>query len=146
MQVSDVKVRLVGRPGQKLRAFCSVAIDDVLVIRDFKVFEDSDGPFLAMPSRLRFERCPACAAKVAADAAYCSHCGKKLDLSNAVDDETPRHVEIVYPTRRTMRRHLEDRILEAYRAEVRRAEGRDFVESDRDSGPAGETRSGERGR
>lgn len=51
MKISDVRIRLVNKEGNKLKAVASVTIEDCFVVHDIKVIESSDGAFIAMPSR-----------------------------------------------------------------------------------------------
>ncbi len=50
MQITDVRVRKVGKEG-KMRAVVSMTIDGVFVVHDIKVIEGEKGLFIAMPSR-----------------------------------------------------------------------------------------------
>ncbi len=51
MKISDVRIRLVNKDSNKLKAVASITIDDCFVVHDIKVIEASDGVFIAMPSR-----------------------------------------------------------------------------------------------
>ena len=51
MKVSDVRIRLVNKEDNKLKAVASITIDDCFVVHDIKVIEAEDGAFIAMPSR-----------------------------------------------------------------------------------------------
>lgn len=51
MKVSDVRIRLVNKEDNKLKAVASITIDDCFVVHDIKVIEATDGAFIAMPSR-----------------------------------------------------------------------------------------------
>ena len=51
MKISDVRIRLVNKEDNKLKAVASITIDDCFVIHDIKVIEATDGAFIAMPSR-----------------------------------------------------------------------------------------------
>ncbi len=51
MKISDVRIRLVNKEDNKLKAVASVTIDDCFVVHDIKVIESPDGVFIAMPSR-----------------------------------------------------------------------------------------------
>jgi len=51
MKISDVRIRLVNREDNKLKAVASITIDDCFVIHDIKVIEADSGAFIAMPSR-----------------------------------------------------------------------------------------------
>ncbi len=51
MTISDVRVRLVKKDDNKLKAVASVTFDDCFVVHDIKVIEGNEGYFIAMPSR-----------------------------------------------------------------------------------------------
>ena len=51
MKISDVRIRLVNKEDNKLKAVASITIDDCFVIHDIKIIEAADGAFIAMPSR-----------------------------------------------------------------------------------------------
>ena len=51
MKITDVRIRLVNKEDNKLKAVASITIDDCFVVHDIKVIEATDGVFIAMPSR-----------------------------------------------------------------------------------------------
>lgn len=51
MIISDVRIRLVNREDNKLKAVASITIDQCFVVHDIKVIESAEGLFIAMPSR-----------------------------------------------------------------------------------------------
>lgn len=51
MKISDVRIRLVNKEDNKLKAVASMTIDECFVIHDIKIIEATDGAFIAMPSR-----------------------------------------------------------------------------------------------
>src|SRR3972149_4404393 len=79
MVITEVRVKLVNRPNDKLRAFCSITLDNALVVRDLKIIEGAKGPFVAMPSRKLTDRCPKCGGENHIMAKYCNDCGCKLE-------------------------------------------------------------------
>ncbi|MEA1951416.1 MAG: SpoVG family protein, partial [Planctomycetota bacterium] len=54
MEITEVRVKLMDEPGERLKAFCSITFDDAFVVRDLKIIEGSSGPFVARPSRNLF--------------------------------------------------------------------------------------------
>ena len=79
MEITEVRVKLVdGGRQDKLKAYCSITIDDCFVVRDLKVIEGAKGAFVAMPSRKLMEKCTKCHAKNPPRANYCSDCGVRL--------------------------------------------------------------------
>ena len=51
MEITEVRVKLMDEPGERLQAFCSITFDDAFVVRDLKIIGGATGPFVAMPSR-----------------------------------------------------------------------------------------------
>ena len=51
MKISDVRIRLVNKEDNKLKAVASITIDECFVVHDIKVIEAAEGVFIAMPSR-----------------------------------------------------------------------------------------------
>jgi hypothetical protein len=58
VEITEVRIKLVSNPNDKLRAFCSLTFDQEYVVRDLKIIEGSQGLFVAMPSRKLCDRCP----------------------------------------------------------------------------------------
>jgi stage V sporulation protein G len=73
VEITEVRVKLMEEPGERLQAFCSITFDDAFVIRDLKIIEGSTGPFVAMPSRKLTAHCPQCGCKNHLRSAYCAH-------------------------------------------------------------------------
>ncbi len=51
MEISDVRIRLVNKGDNKLKAVASITLDECFVVHDIKIIESSEGAFIAMPSR-----------------------------------------------------------------------------------------------
>jgi stage V sporulation protein G len=83
VEITEVRIKLMAEGNDKLRAFCSITIDNDFVVRDLKVIEGSRGPFVAMPSRKLTERCPRCKSKNHYRAFYCNDCGNRLSRGNS---------------------------------------------------------------
>ena len=130
MQVTEVRVKLMGRQSERLKAFCSVTFDGQFVVRDVKVIEGTNGLFVAMPSRQLSDRCPMCRNKNTLRSRFCSECGARLDESRAMRDGQGRlklHVDIAHPINTACREAIEKAIVEAYHQELERAEHPDYV-------------------
>ena len=63
MEITEVRIKLMDDPQERLLAFCSITFDDCFVIRDLKVIQGTRGAFVAMPSRKLTDRCPQCSTK-----------------------------------------------------------------------------------
>ena len=136
MNITEVHIKLVDQPGDKLRAFASITIDDCLVVRDLKVIEGPKGLFVAMPSRKAMERCPRCAFKNPARSRYCNDCGGRLDpkrdVERPADDARALdrlYTDIAHPIHQHGRDLIQRLVVEAYRREREQAQ------------PAGDTAS-----
>lgn len=51
MEITEIRITL--RDDDKLKAFASITLDNMIVIRGLKIIEGSSGTFIAMPSRQR---------------------------------------------------------------------------------------------
>jgi stage V sporulation protein G len=51
MKISDVRIRLVNKDDDNLKAFASITIDDCFAVHDIKVIDAGKGAFIAMPGR-----------------------------------------------------------------------------------------------
>jgi len=63
VEITEVRIKLMEEPGERLKAFCSITFDNCFVVRDLKIIDGSNGPFVAMPSRKLTDRCPGCGSK-----------------------------------------------------------------------------------
>ena len=51
MEISDVRIRLVNKGDNKLKAVASITIDECFVVHDIKIIDSAEGAFISMPSR-----------------------------------------------------------------------------------------------
>ena len=123
MEITEVRIKLIGRRNDKLRAFCSVTFDNAFVIRDLKVIEGQKGAFVAMPSRKVCERCARCGAKNHLRAKFCNDCGNQLPVPPVVDGDSriKLHADIAHPINAGARETIQKRIIEAYAEEVEKS-------------------------
>lgn len=128
MEITEVRIKLIGRRSDKLRAFCSVTFDNAFVIRDLKIIEGQKGAFVAMPSRKICERCQRCGCKNHLRAKFCNDCGSRLP---AASNPTPvpgegevrvkLHADIAHPINAAAREAMQKRIIEAYTEELEKS-------------------------
>ena len=100
MEITEVRVKLMEEPGERLQAFCSITFDDSFVVRDLKIIEGSTGPFVAMPSRKLTAHCFQCGSKNHLRASFCNQCGTRLKEHQAVKDGEGRaklYADIAHP-------------------------------------------------
>jgi stage V sporulation protein G len=121
VEVTEAKVKLVSDKADKLKAFCTITIDDEFVIRDIKVIKGTRGYFVAMPSRKLMDRCPSCGGKNHLRSAYCNDCGRELRdnrVSHDTEGRAKLHADIAHPINSGCRDRLQRRIIAAYEEEV----------------------------
>lgn len=123
MEITEVRIKLTEDPGERLQAFCSITLDHCFVVRDLKIIDGSNGPFVAMPSRKLTSHCPGCGYKNHLRAAYCNQCGRRL-AERAVREEDGRaklYADIAHPINSGCREMIQQAIIAAYREEVERS-------------------------
>jgi len=123
MKVTNVTVKLASQSSDRLKAFCTMTLDDEFVVRDLKVIEGTSGLFVAMPSRKLTDHCPKCGGKNHLRAKFCNDCGAELPQDRAPDEEAQGklHADVAHPINSECRNRLQGIILDAYREELRNA-------------------------
>lgn len=132
MEVTEVRIKLMEEPGERLQAFCSITFDNCFVIRDLKIIEGTNGPFVAMPSRKLTSHCPTCGCKNHLRAAYCNQCGVKLKEDRALKDEEGRaklYADIAHPINTHCREMIQDYVIKAFQDETERSKQPGYVPS-----------------
>ena len=125
MEVTEVRIKLMDDPHERLMAFCSITLDGSFVIRDLKLIQGKTGPFVAMPSRKLTDRCPRCHTKNHLRAAYCNQCGVQLLDERATKDEEGRarlYADIAHPINPMAREQIQAAVVAAYHRELVQAE------------------------
>ncbi len=138
MNITEGRVKLMHHRTDRLRAFCSITIDDDFVVHDLRVIEGRKGFFVAMPSRKLTDNCPKCSSKNELKAKYCGECGAGLDpgrADHAAGDHDKLHVDVAHPINTVCREMLQSRVLEAYREEAARDD--EGVEPAHEDAPTG---------
>lgn len=124
MDITEVRVKLMEDSDDRLRAFCSVTFDDSFVVRDLKVIDGTNGPFVAMPSRKLTSHCPKCGAKNHLRARYCNQCGAPQPQERASRDAEGRaklYADIAHPINSACREMIQSRVIAEYQTELERA-------------------------
>lgn len=125
MEITEVRVKLMDDPHDRLQGFCSITFDSSFVIRDLKIIQGAKGSFVAMPSRKLTDRCPRCNTKNHLRSLHCNQCGAKLLEDRAVKDADGRaklYADIAHPINSECREMIQKKVLEAYEEEVIRAQ------------------------
>jgi stage V sporulation protein G len=132
MQITDTRFKLIDSRqagGNRLRAFCTVTLDDEFVVRDLRIIEGPSACFVAMPSRKLRDRCTRCGGKNHLRAAFCNECGQRLDENRAPKDREGRvklYSDIAHPLNARCRKWMEQQILDAFKEEMDRAQSPDY--------------------
>jgi len=143
MEITEVRVKLMDNQDERLKAFCSVTMDNEFVVRDVKVIQGSNDYFVAMPSRKMSDHCPKCGGKNHLRAAFCNNCGEKLSENRAGKDVKGRmklHADIAHPINAECRQRIQKKVIEAFEQELEKskqpgykpAEDQDSDEPDED--------------
>lgn len=130
MEITEVRIKLMDDPHERLQAFCSITFDGCFVIRDLKIIQGTKGSFVAMPSRKLTDRCPRCFTKNHLRAQHCNQCGTKLDEERATRDTDGRaklYADIAHPINSDCREKIQARVLDAYSQELVRAREPGYV-------------------
>ena len=75
MDITEVRIKLIDDPSERLLAFCSITLAGAFVVRDLKIIV---GPraVVAMPSRKTLQPLSGCGFRTPR-AMYCNQCGRK---------------------------------------------------------------------
>lgn len=130
VEITEVRIKLMDEPGERLKAFCSITFDDCFVVRDLKIIDGSNGPFVAMPSRKLTSHCPRCGMKNHLRAGYCNHCGARLDDTRAPKDADGRaklYADIAHPINSGCREMIQEVVIREFFDEIERSKQPDYV-------------------
>ena len=135
MEISEVRIKLFNNKDDRLKAFCSMTIDNAFVVRDIKIIEGTNGYFVAMPSRKMSDHCGKCGGKNHLRAKYCNNCGSTLSPERAYKDPKGRmklHADIAHPINAHSRELIQNSITQAFEQELERAKDPDYKPVDMD--------------
>jgi stage V sporulation protein G len=124
MEISEVRVKLVDNKDDRLKAFCSITMDNEFVVRDIKIIEGTGGLFVAMPSRKMSDHCEKCGGKNHLRARFCNNCGASLSENRAKKDFKGRmklHADIAHPINVECRKKIQEKVITAYQEEVEKS-------------------------
>ena len=124
MKITEIRIKLMEDSEDRLRAFCSITIDDCFVVRDLKIIDGSSGPFVAMPSRKLTAHCHRCNHKNHLRAGYCNHCGTKLhaDSDSGYDSPQKLYADVAHPINSECRELIQNAVIEEFEAELSRCQ------------------------
>ncbi|MEQ1827257.1 MAG: SpoVG family protein [Pirellula sp.] len=126
MEITEVRIKLMEESEDRLRAFCSITIDHSFVIRDLKIIEGVNGPFVAMPSRKMTARCGKCGNKNYLRSHYCNQCGARLRGPQDIRDSegassNKLYADIAHPINQICRDMIQNSVIREYSMELERA-------------------------
>lgn len=122
MEITEIRIKLMESSEDRLRAFCSITIDDAFVVRDLKIIDGSNGPFVAMPSRKLSGHCHRCNHKNHLRATYCNHCGVKLQQNQeALDSPQKLYADVAHPINSECREKIQNAVVTEFQAELSRS-------------------------
>jgi stage V sporulation protein G len=130
VDITEVRIKLTEDLGERLKAFCSITFDNCFVVRDLKIIEGANGPFVAMPSRKLTFHCPQCRGKNHLRAGYCNQCGASLKEHQPPADEEGRiklYADIAHPINSYCRELIQDEVIAAYQQEIEAAKRPGYV-------------------
>jgi len=105
----------------RLRGFCSITLDDCYVVRDLKIIEGNNGPFVAMPSRKLTAHCHRCRGKNHLRANYCNQCGAKLKMEPVPHDSAGRarlYADVAHPINARCREMIQESVIKEFLLEL----------------------------
>jgi len=124
MEITEVRVKLIANKDDRLKAFCSITMDNEFVVRDIKVIEGTNGYFVAMPSRKMSDHCDKCGGKNHLRAKFCNNCGVQLADNRARKDAQGRmklHADIAHPINAECRKKIQEKVTVAFEEELERS-------------------------
>ena len=130
MEITEIRIKLMSDPNERLQAFCSLTFDGSFVIRDLKIIQGAKGSFVAMPSRKLTDHCPRCSAKNHLRAQFCNECGVRLHQDRAMKSDDGRaklYADIAHPINSECREMIQEQVLIAYVSEVERSKQPGYV-------------------
>lgn len=124
MEITEVRVKLIDNKDDRLKAFCSVTMDNEFVVRDIKIIEGTNGYFVAMPSRKMSDHCEKCGSKNHLRAKFCNNCGESLPEDRARKDFKGRmklHADIAHPINASCRQKIQEKVTVAFENELEKS-------------------------
>ena len=121
MEITEVRVKLMSDPNDRLLGFCSITLDGSFVIRDLKIIQGGKGSFVAMPSRRLMDRCSRCHNKNHLRSRFCNHCGAELREDRSAKDADGRaklYADIAHPINSDCREMIQQKVMESYEQEI----------------------------
>lgn len=130
MEITEVRIKLMEHAEDRLRAFCSITFDHCFVVRDLKIIEGNNGPFVAMPSRKLTFHCRHCNTKNHFRSRFCNYCGKSIANERFETDDQGKarlYADIAHPVNAECRERIQNRVISEFFAELERSRQPGYV-------------------
>jgi stage V sporulation protein G len=130
MEITEVRIKLMEDSDDRLQAFCSITFDNCFVVRDLKIIDGTNGPFVAMPSRKLTRHCQQCGSKNHLKAQYCNQCGARQHEDRTLRDAEGRaklYADIAHPINSQCREMIQSRVIAEFRTELDRSQQPGYV-------------------
>ena len=130
MQITEVKIFMKEGHDKKLKAYATITLDNMFVVRNVKIIDGNKGLFVAMPSRKLKDPCPKCNFRNTVRSKFCNQCGASLpmteprapaaaagSMANGGGSDEMRqseHKDIAHPITTECRDYIQKQVLEAY--------------------------------
>jgi stage V sporulation protein G len=133
IEITQVRIKLATSRDDRLLAFITMLVSDMLVIEELKLIDGDRGSFVSMPSEKVTDRCPCCNAKNHLRARYCNGCRAELDENRGPRDFNGKlklHRDIIHPIAPECRIHITKIVARAYEMALSYAKYISHVETD----------------
>ena len=124
MEITEVRIKLMDEPGERLKAFCSITFDNCYVVRDLKIIDGASGSFVAMPSRKLTTHCTQCGMKNHLRSQFCNQCGAAISTDRMPVDADGRaklYADIAHPINSNCREMIQHGVIREYQEELKRS-------------------------
>ncbi len=119
MEITDVRIKLSTKKGNRVKAFATITFDNAFVVRDLRIIEGHSGLFVAMPSRPLKDPCPKCGYRNPVRGKYCAGCGSELTIHKSPEaDDKNLHRDVAHPITQEMRDYIHNKTIDAYKLEI----------------------------
>jgi len=119
MEITDVRIKLSTKKGNRVKAFATITFDNAFVVRDLRIIEGHSGLFIAMPSRPLKEPCGKCGYRNPVRGKFCAGCGSELKVVETTEmDDKNLHRDVAHPITQEMRDYIHNKVIDAYKAEL----------------------------
>lgn len=121
VEITEIRIKLMEGSEDRLRAFCSITIDQNFVVRDLKIIDGTHGPFVAMPSRKLTGHCQNCGSKNHLRANFCNQCGTKQSGPSGTDGPQKLYADVAHPINSECREMIQKVVITEFDSELNRA-------------------------